>query len=106
MAESQTEIETRVETDNERIEISGHDMEGYVDDGEYATIYHITRFNELTIKVETYRSDGEQKERADHDFRGVANVDPDETTEEWAKRYINGFPEIAVKRARDHFSDD
>jgi len=105
MAESQTEFETGVETDNERIRTMEHDVEAYVDDGEYATIWYVTRVDETTVEAAVHRSEAGRKERVDN-VRDVHDVEPDQTTREFAQEMADADPELALELTREHFDDD
>jgi len=103
MAESQTEIETGVETDNERIRTMEHDVEAYVDDGEHATIW--TRVNDMTVEAAVHRSEAGRKERVDN-VRDVHDVEPDQTTREFAQEMADADPELTLELTREHFDGD
>jgi len=109
MAESQTEIETGVETDNERIRTMEHDAEAYADDGEYATVWRLTRMNEATVDgtvvdVTVFRSEAGRRE-LDRAANTVHELEPDQTTREFAQELAEADPELAVELARKFFVD-
>jgi hypothetical protein len=103
-ADSQTEIQTGVETDNERIRTMEHDVEAYVLDGEYATIWYVERLNETTVETTVFRSEAGRKERADR-VRSLHDVEPDETTREFAQELADADPELKLELTREHFDD-
>ena len=105
MAESQTKFETGVETDNERIRTMEHDVEAYVDDGEYATIWYVTRVDDTTVEATVHRSEAGRKELASN-VRDVHDVGPDQTTREFAQEMADADPELALELTREHFDGD
>jgi len=105
MAGSQTEIETGVETDNQRIRTMEHDVEAYVDDGEYATIWYVTRVDETTVEAAVHRSEAGRKELVSN-VMDVHDVEPDKATREFAQKMADADPELTMELTREHFSDD
>jgi len=105
MAESQTEIETGVETDNQRIRTMEHDVEAYVDDGEYATIWYVTRVDETTVEAAVHRSEAGRKELVSN-VMDVHDVEPDKATREFAQEMADADPELALELTREHFDGD
>jgi len=99
------EIETGVETDNQRIRTMEHDVEAFADDGEYATVWYVTRVDDTTVEAAVHRSEAGHKELASN-VRDIHDVEPDQTTREFAQKMADADPELALELTREYFSDD
>jgi len=98
------EIETGVETDNERIRTMEHDAKAYADGGEYATVWHLRQLDETTVKSIAFRCEGGLRERVSG--AEVFDVKPETSLREFGREHADADPELAVELAREHFSDD
>lgn len=98
------EIETGVETDNQRIRAMEHDVEAYVDDGEHATVWHLQRLDDTTVESVAFRCEAGVREQVAG--AEVFDVEPETSLRKFGREHADADPELALELTREHFSDD
>lgn len=78
------------------------DVNIWVDDGEYATVWQLHRRKPEKVKVTTKRA-----EAGTHEDDGVEyhDIEPDRHTVDFALELAKDDPEAAVQAARDYFAE-
>jgi hypothetical protein len=96
-----TEIETGVETANDRIKTTDWEVEAYADDGEYATCWMLRRVSETEIEQATIRCEAGLRDQVRP--IDVFEVDADTTVTEFAREVAQADPELAIELAEDYW---
>lgn len=102
--EQQTDsIDTGIEHENSTVPGDEADVYAYVDDGEYATVWCVFRHSDYEVSITTYRCEAGLAERDGHAGKRYFEVDPDTTTEQWAREYAEAH-KTSVEGARQYFN--
>jgi len=96
-------IDTGIETNNTRINNTDYDVEGYADDGEHATSFMVKRVSDELVEVTYVRCEAGLR---DEDATEVFDIDPDKSTEQWARECANADPQLAVEAAKNWHNGD
>ena len=101
MAQKTADVETGIASDNSIPNEANVDVRAYADDGEYATLFDVTRLDDTTVEVAYRRCEaGISEYDSDEQF----NIDADKTTEAFAQELAKADPEEAVNLARDFWN--
>lgn len=101
MTQAESEITTGVEYENDAP--TKADVYAFVDDGEYATTWAVNRAGVETVYVLTFRCEAGLIEQ-DGEIKRF-EVDPDQTTKDWAREYAEAH-KTSVDVARDYWNSE
>ena len=96
-----TQIQTGVETGNDRIATTDFDAEAYADDGEHSMCWMLRRVDETTIEQQAVACEAGVREN--HGHIETFDVDADTSIVEFGREVANSDPELSLELARDHF---
>lgn len=92
-------IKTGVEHDSDAD--TDADIYAFNDDGEYATLFAITRISDTKVEIEYHRCEAGLIE---HDTTETFPIDADKSTEEFARECAEANPEESIKATRDYWN--
>jgi hypothetical protein len=97
-------IETDVTTDNSNIRQMNHDVEAWADNGEYATLWYLTRVSDTVVSIQTVRC---ERGLCDQDGQAdVRDVPENKATREVGRDIATDDPAEAVRQAREYWQSD
>lgn len=101
-------IETGTEQDSDAADAipgtENPDVCAFADDGEYATVWGVSRIDDTTVLVDYVRCEAGASEYDSPTEQHT--IDADKTTEQFARELSQADPEEAVNLAREHFEDN
>lgn len=82
------------------------DMTSYADDGEYAMTWAFERVDDTTILQETHVHDAGLDEVYGGTDPVEFDINPDKSTEQFAREVAEEDPELSIELAKEHWNDD